>query len=739
MLASGTRSLYSQAILQFAAHSPRTGLRGQQVVFMHAPSPEPLATDGQLPETDNRLAILQEITLALNSTLDPGKLLDLLLDSCIRYTGATTGSVALVTDVDELDIVAQRGLGADVRQRVRLKIGEGITGWVAQSGKPLCVADVTRDERYVKIKEHIRSELAVPMMRRNRVIGVISVDSTRQGNFSAYDEEILSFVGSQAAQVLENANAFDALQRKARLDEALLELSQVLSSALDLESLFEQVMRILSAHGGMHRGCLVLIDSKSPDELAIAYAHGMTSEQMARGRYHRGEGIIGEVYLSKQPIGVRDIHKEPRFLWRTGAQFEPNREVSFFAVPILLEGEAVGVLGVMKDFPGEEAFATDLSFLQIVSGTLSQAVKIYQSAERDKADLKQENLILRENLRTKYNFGQIVGNSLAMENVFRTVVSVASKRATVLIRGESGTGKELIAHAIHYNSPRANRPFVRVNSAAIPEALLEAELFGHTKGSFTGAISDRKGKFALADGGTIFLDEIGDMSPVLQAKILRVLQDREVDAVGADQSFKVDVRIIAATHQPLEDLVREGKFREDLYYRLNVVQIDVPPLRERSEDIRVLVQHFLDKLRGESESVPTRVSTEALRQLMLYDWPGNVRELQNTIERAAILCESDVIQPRDLPVLGGPSRIDRTKPPSAEPQPVDFEELVRRHSESALEHSAAGSVWDETIRTVERALIRSALQRVHGIRLKAAEVLGIHRNTLRKKIEELGM
>jgi len=496
----------------------------------------------------------------------------------------------------------------------------------------------------------------------------------------------------------------------------------------------------------MHRGLLVLTQNEHTDELSIVYAYGMTEEQMARGRYQRGEGVIGRAFKTKEPTAVRNIHREPTFLWRTGATVDPGRDVSFFAIPILIEGAVVGVLGVMKDYVGEEAFEEDFAFLKIVAGTLSQAVKIYKSAEREKADLMQENQLLREELRTQYRFDKIVGNSIAMERVFRTIMNVAPTRSTVLIRGESGTGKELIAHAIHYNSPRADRPFVRVNCAAIPEQLLEAELFGHVKGSFTGAVSDRKGKFVLADGGTIFLDEIGDMSPVLQAKILRVLQEREVDAVGAERSLKVDVRIIAATHQPLEELVRGGKFREDLYYRLNVVPIEVPPLRERTEDIRILVQHFLEKLRGENESMPAKISMDALKILMRYDWPGNVRELENVIERAAILSDGDTIRASDIPPLGGPVRTDRVgggDEPSAGPERANggatFEEQVARWAELELTREAPGDLWNRTIATVERVLIRSALQSVGGVRLKAAEVLGIHRNTLRKKIDELGL
>ncbi|MBI4604072.1 MAG: sigma 54-interacting transcriptional regulator, partial [Planctomycetes bacterium] len=514
---------------------------------------------------DSRLSILQEISLGLNSTLDPDKLIELILDLSIRYTGATTGSVILITEDRRLAIVAARGLGANVKEEVRLRVGEGITGWVAQHGKPLSVPDVSKDTRYVMVKEHIRSELAVPMVLNKRTIGVISVDSTTIANFTDEDLQLLSIVGTQAAQILENARGFSRLQRQARRDETILEVSQAIGSTLQLEDLFKDILEILARRCQMTRGFLVL-GRPETDELAIEMAYGMTPEEIAKGRYRKGEGIIGTVFGTGKPYAAEDIRKDPAYLGRTGAFRATEEQLSLLATPVLLEDEVVGVFGVAKVFPGHAELEEDMGLLQIVASTLSQAVRIYRGVAQEKAQLIQENRLLREELGTRYRFDNIVGSSPAMQKVFAVVSNVAPTRSTVLIRGESGTGKELIAHAIHFNSPRRDRPFVRVNCAAIPEHLLEAELFGHVKGSFTGAVSDRKGKFVLADCGTIFLDEIGDMSPLLQAKILRVLQEREVEAVGSEEIVKVDVRVIAATHQDLEDLIAQKKFREDLYY-----------------------------------------------------------------------------------------------------------------------------------------------------------------------------
>ena len=688
--------------------------------------------EGEFASPDSRLAIFQEITLGLNSTLEPMKLLEVLLDSSIRYTGATTGSVILL-EGDTLRIVASRGLGQDVQEKVALRVGEGITGWVAKHGEALCVPDVRREERYVMVKEHIRSELAVPMILENRVVGVISVDSTSEDNFSDQDLELLTIVGTQAAQILENAQSFSELKRRNVQDETLLEISQALGSSLVFEELFSQVSEILARRCELSQCFLVLVQPDS-DELKISLAYGMTEEEMAKGQYARGEGIVGRVVESGEPIGVRDISQEPKFLGRTGAFRVGSEQMTFMAVPISLEGKIVGVLGGAKPFHGDKEFDQDMALLQIITGTLAQAVKIYQDAAAEREQLLEENRMLKAELRERYNFEGIVGNSPAIQAIFQTIVSVAPTRSTVLIRGESGTGKELIANAIHYNSPRAEGPFVRVNCAAIPEQLLEAELFGYRKGSFTGAISDRKGKFVVADGGTIFLDEIGDMSPMLQAKMLRVLQEREVDAVGADMPMAVDVRVIAATHHDLEKLVQDGGFREDLYYRLNVVPIAVPALRDHSEDIRLLAQHFLEKFALENETPQLKLGKDVLREFMAYSWPGNVRELENLIERAVILCEGTTIHAANLP----PLRDDVHSAPQGRTE-QGFDSSVSEHFRELLGSSASRNIWADTMEVVERTLLSEALGSCDGVRLRAADLLGIHRNTLRKKADEFGL
>src|SRR5207248_4332700 len=333
-------------------------------------------------------------------------------------------------------------------------------------------------------------------------------------------------------------------------------------------------------------------------------------------------------------------------------------------------------------------------------------------------DLSQEVEVLRDEISSLVQTERIVGNSSAMQEVYKTVGKVAKADATVLVTGESGTGKELVAEALHYNSTRRSGPLVKVSCAALPETLLEAELFGHEKGSFTGAMAMRKGRFELADKGTIFLDEIGEMSLATQTKLLRVLQDRKIERIGSSLPIKVDIRVICATNKELQKQVEQGKFRDDLYYRLNVININMPPLRDRKEDIAALVEHFLAKHRYSASAQPATISEEALKRLMEYDWPGNVRELENVIERAVVLSRGQVITSRELP----------------------FGEHDGEHEgEDGEEIPAEKSFFKRSVAQYEKDLIMKALRDAVGNRSKAAEMLGIYRRLLYAKIKEFGL
>ena len=324
---------------------------------------------------------------------------------------------------------------------------------------------------------------------------------------------------------------------------------------------------------------------------------------------------------------------------------------------------------------------------------------------------------------------QLVGKSQAMLEVFKTIGRVAPRDVPVLITGESGTGKELVARAIHAASPRAEKPFAAVNTAAIPRDLLESELFGHERGAFTGAVASRAGRFREASGGTLFLDEIGDMPSDLQAKLLRVLQESEVTPVGSSQPQPVDVRIIAATHRDLEAAVRDGDFREDLLYRLRVVPFHLPALRERREDVRVLAEHFVARYANELAGGPRSVAEEAVSLLAGHTWPGNVRELENAVKRALVLGNSGVLATEDFAFLSEPTASRRE---------VGLDEAVRREADRELD-AGASEVYRRLIERVEQNLIEAALVRTEGNQIRAAALLGINRNTLHKKIVELGI
>jgi two-component system, NtrC family, response regulator HydG len=343
-----------------------------------------------------------------------------------------------------------------------------------------------------------------------------------------------------------------------------------------------------------------------------------------------------------------------------------------------------------------------------------EELKILIEKAMDHYHLRAENLVLKERLGDRFDFSRIIAASPKMKTLLETLAMVAPSDATVLIMGESGTGKEVVANAIHHNSPRAGEPFIKVACAALPETLLESELFGHEKGAFTGAVARREGRFQLAHRGTIFLDEVGEMSPAIQTKLLRVLQEKEFEPLGSIRTIKVDIRVIAATNRDLEKDVKEGRYREDLFYRLNVVPLSLPPLRERREDIPLLADHFLALYREKNRKPLRGISGKALDLLVRYDWPGNIRELENCIERAVILSRDEVLVPADLPPQIRMLSPEEGKDAFAIPAGMSLEE-------------------------VERALIVKTLDETGGNRTRASEILGINRRTLQNKLKQYGL
>lgn len=432
------------------------------------------------------------------------------------------------------------------------------------------------------------------------------------------------------------------------------------------------------------------------------------------------------------------MRAEPDFLNRTG-RLNPQSDLamSFLCIPIKIEGRTAGALSVDKVFDSKDQLENDQSFLTIIAAFLAQAIQINRMVLRQKEELLEENAQLRAQVRDRYRFENIIGDSPAMHEVFAIVGQVANSRATVLLLGETGTGKEMIAKAIHYNSPRKDKPFVRVNCGALTGTLLESELFGHVKGSFTGAMRDKIGRFAAADGGSIFLDEIGTLEPQLQVKLLRVLQEREFERVGDTQTMKVDARVIAATNVDLQEEVARSSFREDLFYRLNVVSIYLPPLRNRREDIPRLIDYFLDKYNGMNDRRLRRISRDMLNVLLRYPWPGNVRELENAIERAVVLSNDEDFTEELLPLSVRMFAAQRRTNQASE----SIESLTRRLADQVIVdfEMREGEIYQLVIDQIEHALIDRALSKCNGVKTKVADFLGINRNTLNKKVKDLGI
>ena len=527
--------------------------------------------------------------------------------------------------------------------------------------------------------------------------------------------------------------------------DILEKISQILGGGLELSQVFQHAMALLSDRLNIQRASLALWDDAIGQARVIA-AVGLTKSEMERGRYGLGEGVTGRVLASGEPQIIPDISRHGEFLNRTGSRdlttratsnAEAGPPISFICVPIKEGDRVVGAISIDKPYIDELLLASDARLLAIIAGSIGQTIRIHHLMQREKDELLAENQQLRDNLHTKYKFGNIIGSSQAMMDVLATIAQVASSRATALLLGETGVGKELIAKAVHFNSPRRDKPMVRVNCGALSQQLLESELFGHVKGAFTGAVKDKVGRFEAADGGTIFLDEIGTLDMQLQVKLLRVLQEREFERVGDHRTVKVDCRVIAATNLDLEEEVRKGTFREDLYYRLNVVTINIPPLRARREDIPRLIDHFLDRYNKENNRDLRKISRDVLNTLLRYPWPGNVRELENAMERAVVLSNGEEFTEDLLPLqirMFAHQVRGNTADESIEAQA----NKIARHAIQQYQ-TQEGEIYSLVVNEIERQLIVEALSHNGGVKTRTADFLGINRNTLNKKVKDFNI
>lgn len=498
--------------------------------------------------------------------------------------------------------------------------------------------------------------------------------------------------------------------------ETLYRVSQVLNRSLNLHETLQGVLEQLHQLADMQRG-MVTLKSPEADEQGVVALYGVDPKVVSKVRYRSGEGLVGSILATGNRIISECVGTELNFLDRLGIY---DAGLPFIGVPIKVGDK--GVVGVFAAQPP----GVDLSelnerarFMEMVANLIAQSVRLSWQVAEEKRDLADERDRLRRAVRSNYGFDNMVGRTPAMRRIFEQVRQVAKWNTTVLIRGESGTGKELIANAIHYNSPRANGNFIKLNCAALPDNLLESELFGHEKGAFTGAATQRKGRFEQADGGTIFLDEIGEISPTFQAKLLRVLQEGEFERIGSNKTLKVDVRIIAATNKDLEAEVEEGSFREDLYYRLNVMPIQNPPLRERKEDIPELANFLVQKI-SKQQGRELTITESAVRLLMRHNWPGNVRELENTLERAAIMSGEDGVIDRDAIALSG------------------IEENVTPSSQRSVESSVPEANLDDPDMD-ERERVIAALEQAGWVQAKAARLLNMTPRQIAYRIQTLNI
>ncbi|MBI5572290.1 MAG: sigma 54-interacting transcriptional regulator [Desulfomonile tiedjei] len=428
--------------------------------------------------------------------------------------------------------------------------------------------------------------------------------------------------------------------------KVLYDISQIIGQALNLDQTLEMILGILSEYLSMKRATITLRNGER-NVLAIRASHGLRTEEKKRGVYRLDEGVTGLIFRTAEPFVVPDITKEPLFLNKTGSRKIEKGQISFIGVPIVLQGTPLGVLSVDRLFDEDISFEEDIRFLTILAALVAQLVSLNRQVQTREENLIRANLSLKADLSEKSRNFFSVGTSPAMSDAQQLIRKVAPTKATVLLLGESGTGKTLVARIIHELSSRARFSFIKVNCAALPDNLLESELFGYEKGAFTGATDTKVGRVEEADGGSIFLDEIGELSMPLQAKLLRFLQEREFERLGSTKTRQVDVRIIAATNRDLGNAVADGSFREDLYYRLNVFPVRVPPVRERQEDIVPLINFFSEKICREY-GCELKFTYSALDAFERYSWPGNVREMENLVERLAIIFMGGTIDVRDL-------------------------------------------------------------------------------------------
>ena len=705
---------------------------------MHSPQLSP-----KVPGNAERYRTLLEINNVIITSLNQKALLHTISTALRRVIPFDRAAFTLYDPKrDVFRFLAIEGTAASSHFRPGLEFArdESISAWVFDHQRPALRHDLPKEQQYLNdrhlVAEGLNSYCVVPLIIGGKSIGTLNLASRNVSQYSEADAEFLCELGTQVALAVSNMTAYEEIaalntkvERAAERYRTLLEINNAIVTHLTPEALLHSVSETLRRIIPFSGAALTLYVPNTRSFRYFAMEGAIPSEHFRIGvEFNRQQTISGWVFDHQRPVVRRDLEKEQQY--PNDSRLIAQGIYSDCIVPLIIGGKSIGTLNVGSTDKNQYSEAT-METLQEIANQVALAVanmQAYEEIVELKGRLEKENVYLQQEIRTEHNFEEIIGNSPALLAVLRKVEQVAPTDSTVLIYGETGTGKELIARAIHDRSARKNRPLLKVNCSAISAGLVESELFGHVKGAFTGAFERHIGRFELSDGGTIFLDEIGELPLETQVKLLRVLQEREFEPVGSNRPVRVDVRIIAATNRDLQESIRTGTFRSDLFYRLNVFPMDMPPLRERGADISQLAMFFLarfSKKFGKSIQAMPRATVDLLTG---YSWPGNIRELQNVIERAVILSHSSVLElepelvpllaPSASPVVDGQTSAEDEQPfVSALPAAPTLEELERRH---------IAAVLNQTNGVVE------------GPR-GAAKILGLHPNTLRHRMQKLGL
>jgi formate hydrogenlyase transcriptional activator len=700
------------------------------------------ALNTKVEHTAERYRTLLEINNAIITNLSQEALLHAISMVLSRVISFDRAAFTLyIPSTRKFRFLAIEGIAASSHFRAGQEFDreESVSAWVFDNQRPALRNDLRKEQHYLNdrrlIEEGLNSYCVAPLMIGGKSIGTLNLASRETNQYSEADAEFLCELGSQVALAVSNMTSYEEItalnakvERTAERYRTLLEINNAIVTHLTPEALLRSVSDILRRIVPYSGAAITLYNAESETFRYLAMEGALPTDFFRVGlEFDRQQTISAWVFDHQRPVVRRDLEKEQQY--PNDSRLVAKGIYSDCIVPLIIGGKSIGTLNVGSTERNQYS-ETDMEILQELANQVALAVANMQSYEEIvglKARLEKENVYLQEEIRTEHNFEEIIGNSHALLAVLRKVEQVAPTDSTVLIYGETGTGKELIARAIHDRSARKNRPLLKVNCSAISAGLVESELFGHVKGAFTGAFERHIGRFELADGGMIFLDEIGELPLGTQVKLLRVLQEREFEPVGSNRPVRVDVRVIAATNRNLLESIRTGDFRSDLFYRLNVFPIDVPPLRERGSDIPQLAMFFLSRFSKKFGKKIQDMPRATVNRLISYSWPGNIRELQNVIERAVILSQSSVLElePDLVPVLtpSVASVIDDRS--SAEDKPF-----------------ASALPTPNTLEEVERGHIVAVLNQTRGVvegPRGAAKILGLHPNTLRHRMQKLGL